>query len=97
MTPEKSAASASLKATATISPTESEIATVARQLSLGNGCPVGSHRKDWFFAKALFKNTLVAKCEDLLRRPAIPGWDTRSESEMLAGFREIGRWGKMNG
>jgi hypothetical protein len=54
MTPEKSAASASLKATATISPTEGEIATVARQLSLGNGCPVGSHREDWFSVKALF-------------------------------------------
>ena len=77
---------------ATVSLTESEIATVAYQLWLDNGRPVGSNQEDWFRAEAMLKNALVAKCEDLLRRPSIPRCDTRTESEMLVEFRWEGHW-----
>jgi hypothetical protein len=53
-----------VKPAATVSPTESEIATVTYQLWLDNGCPVGSHEEDWFRAEAMLKNALIAKCED---------------------------------
>src|ERR1039457_1622910 len=69
MMPERSTVSESVKTAATVSPTESEIATVAYQLWLNNGCPVGSDQEDWLRAEAmLLKNALVAKCEDLSRR-----------------------------
>ena len=42
--------------------------------------------------KAMLKNALVAKCEDLLRRPSIPRCDTRTDFEMLAEFRWAGHW-----
>ena len=49
--------------------------------------------EDRFRAEAmLLKNALVAKCEDLLRRPSTPRCDTRTESEMLAEFRWEGHW-----
>ena len=90
--PERSAVSESVKTAATVSPTESEIAAVAYQLWLDNGCPVGSDQEDWFRAEAMLKNALVAKCEDLSRRPSIPRCDTRTESEMVAEFRWEGHW-----
>ena len=82
-----------VKAIETVSPTESEIAIVAYQLWLDNGCPVGSDREDWFRAEAmLVKDALVAMSEDLSRRPSIPPSDTRTEYEMLAEFRYEGHW-----
>src|SRR5229473_3163856 len=87
MMPDSSTVTVSLKTAATVSPTESEIATVAYQLWLDNGCPVGSGQEDWFRAEAMLKNALVAKCEDLSRLPSIPRCDTRTESEMLCEFR----------
>jgi len=72
--------------------TEGEIATVAYQLWLDNGCRVGSDQEDWFRAEAMLKNALIAKCEDLARRPSIPRCDTRTESEMPADFRWEGHW-----
>jgi hypothetical protein len=44
--PERSTVSASVKTAATVSPPESAIATVAYQLWLDNGCPVGSDQED---------------------------------------------------
>lgn len=76
----------------TVSPIESEIATVAYRLWLANGCPVGSDQEDWLRAEEMLKNALVAKCEDLLRRPSIPRCDTRTDFEMLAEFRWAGHW-----
>ena len=90
--PERSAVSKSVKTAATVSPTESEIAAVAFQLWLANGCPVGSDQEDWFRAEAMLRNALVAKCEDLPRRPSILQGDTRDESAMLAEFRWRGHW-----
>ena len=90
--PERSAVSESVKTAATVSPTESEIAAVAFQLWLANGCPVGSDQEDWFRAEAMLRNALVAKCEDLPRRPSILQGDTRDESAMLAEFRWRGHW-----
>ena len=90
--PERSTVSASVKTAATVSPTESAIATVAYQLWLDNGCPVGSDQEDWFRAEAMLKNALVAKREDLSRRPSIPRCDTRTESEMPSEFLLEGHW-----
>jgi hypothetical protein len=92
MMPDRSTVTESLKTAATVSPTESEIATVACQLWLGNGCPVGSGQEDWIRAEAMLKNALVAKCEDLSRLPSIPRCDTRTESETLREFRWNGHW-----
>lgn len=59
--PERSTASESVKTSTTLSPTESQIATLAYQLWQDNGCPVGSDKEDWFRAEAMLKNTLVAE------------------------------------
>ena len=69
---ERSTVSEPAKTAATIGPTESEIATLAYQLWQDNGCPVGSDQEDWFLAKALLKNALVAKRQDLSERPIGP-------------------------
>jgi hypothetical protein len=45
-----------VRTAASISSTESEIAAVAYQLWLENGCSVGSGREDWFRAEAMLKN-----------------------------------------
>jgi hypothetical protein len=75
-----------------VNPTEQEIATAAYQLWLDSGCPIGSDREHWCQAEAmLLKNALVAKREDLSRRPSIPRCDTRTESEMVAEFT-LERW-----
>ena len=81
-----------MKPAATVSPTESEIATVAYQLWLANGCPGGSHEEDWFRAEAMLKNALIAKGQDLSRRLSVPRDDTRTEFERLAEFRWEGHW-----
>ena len=92
MMPERTTLSESVITAATVSPTESEIAAVAYQLWVHNGCRAGSDREDWFRAEAMLKNALIAKCEDLARRPSIPRCDTRTESEMPADFRWEGHW-----
>jgi Protein of unknown function (DUF2934) len=92
MPPERSAVSEFVKTAATVGLTEGEIATVAYQLWLDDGCPVGSHQKDWFRAEVMLKKALAAKCEDLLRRPSILRRDTRIESEMVVEFRWEGHW-----
>jgi len=90
--PERSTVSESVKTAATISPTESEIATVAHQLWLDKGCTIGSDQEDWFRAEAMLKNALVARCEDPSRRPSIPRRDPRTEPELLAEFSWEGHW-----
>jgi hypothetical protein len=92
MVAEMSSASESVKTAATVSPTESGIATVAYRLWLERGCPIGSDQEDWFRAEATLKNELVVKCQDLFTRPSIPRRDIRSESEMLAEFPWEGHW-----
>src|ERR1022692_742621 len=87
MLPESSTVSVSVKTAVTVSPTESEIATVAYQLWLDNGRPVGSDREDWFQAETMLKNALAAKCKD-----PIPRRDTRTDSEMMVEFRWNGHW-----
>ena len=52
-------------------PAKSEIATIAYQLWLDNGCPVGSDQEDWFRAEAMLNSALVAKCEEVSRPPSI--------------------------
>lgn len=90
--PEVGTVSESMKAGATVGPTESEIATAAYQSWLERGCPIGSDQEDWFRAEAMLQNALVLKCEDQLSRPSIPYCDTRTESEILAEFPWEGHW-----
>ena len=72
---------------------DAEIAAAAYQLWLDNGCPVGSDQENWFRAEAMLrKNALAAKCEDLSIRRSIPQRDTRTESEIPAGFEWEGHW-----
>jgi|SRR5271157_197081 len=90
--PETSAVSVSVKTAATLSPTESEISTVAYQLWLDNGCPAGSDQEDWLRAEAMLQNALMAKREALSRPSSIPRSDTRTNSEVLVEFRWEGHW-----
>jgi hypothetical protein len=92
MMPGMSTVFESVKTAATVSPTESEIATIAYQLWLERGCPIGSDQGDWFRAEETLKDALFAQREDPFRRPAIPCSDTRTESEMLAEFPWEGHW-----
>jgi len=80
-----------VKTAALVSPTESEIATVAYQLWLDSGCPIGSDQEHWFRAEAMLRNALDAKCADLSRRPSNPRRDTRTEFETVAEFT-LERW-----
>jgi hypothetical protein len=90
--PERSTVGECVKTAATVSPTENEIAAVAFQLWLANGCPVGADQEDWFRAEAMLRNARVAKCEDLSGRPSVPQSDTHAKFEMLAEFRWRGHW-----
>jgi hypothetical protein len=80
-----------VKNAGTVNPTQNEIATVAYQLWLEGGCPIGSDQEHWFRAETMLKGAPVAKREDLSRGPSIPGRDTRTESEMVAELT-LGRW-----
>src|ERR1022692_3919956 len=66
---ERSTANESVKTSTTLSPTESEIATLAYQLWQDKCCPVGSHKEDWFRAEAMLKNKLLKKGQDLSGGP----------------------------
>ena len=90
--PEMGTVSESVKTAATVSPTESEIATIAYQLWLVKGCPAGSEQEDWFQAEAMLKDALVVKREDQFKRTLISCCDTRAESEILAEFPWEGHW-----
>lgn len=93
MMPERSTAGKCVKTAATVSPpTEREIATIAYQLWLDNGCPVGSDQENWFRAEAMLNNGIVAKCKEVSRPPSISGCETRTESEMVVEFRWEGHW-----
>jgi hypothetical protein len=92
MMPERSTASESAKTSTTLSPTESEIATLAYQLWQDKGCPVGSHKGDWLRAEAMLKNKLVKKGQDLSGGRSVPRDDSRTELEMLIEFRWEGHW-----
>ena len=86
MVREKRPVSEPVKPAGIVSPTENEIATVAFQLWLDSGCPVGSDQEHWFRAEAMLTKSPVAKYGDLSRRPSIPRCDTRTESETVAEF-----------
>ena len=90
--PEGGTVSVSVKTAATVSPTASEIAIVAYQLWLDNGCPVGSDQEDWLRAEAMLRNALAAGREHLAGRPSIPRYVACTDSEMLVEFRWEGHW-----
>ena len=91
MVPKISTVSEPVKTAGIVNPTENEIATVAYQLWLDSGCPIGSDQEHWFRAVAMLRKALVAKCEDLFSRPSIACCDTRTQSEMVEEFTS-GRW-----
>jgi hypothetical protein len=77
-----------------VNPTENEIATLAHQLWVDSGCPIGSDQQHWFQAEALLRNALVVKCEDLSIRPSLLSY-TLTDSDMVAEFtseRWEGHW-----
>jgi hypothetical protein len=86
MIPARIAPGRSVKIAATVCPTESEIAVVAYQLWVNNGCPAGTDREDWYRAEAMLKDALLAKCEGPSRGASIPRF------EMLAELRFEGHW-----
>jgi len=88
MWPERAMVSDSVKATATVSPTEREIAAVAYLLWLHHGCPAGSDQEDWFRAETMLRNAFVTKSEDPPEPPSFP----RNESEMVVELRWSGHW-----
>jgi Protein of unknown function (DUF2934) len=96
MAPETSAVSEVTNPAKIIDPTDNEIATVAFQLWLDSGCPVGSDKEHWFRAEAMLRNTLMAKREELSTGSSIPRpRHTRAESEMAFEFsseRWDGHW-----
>lgn len=93
MMPEMNIVSGCVKTAATVSPpTKSEIATIAYQLWVDNGCPLGSEQEDWFRAEVILNSALVAKCEEASRRSSVSRCETRTESEMLVEFRWEGHW-----
>lgn len=80
------------KTAATAGPTEIEIANLAYQLWLDNGCRAGLDQEDWLLAEAMLKNAGVAKRDDLYRRPSGRRSDTGTDSEMPAEFGWEGHW-----
>lgn len=91
MMPEMNTVSESARTASSVSPsTESEIATVAYQLWLHRGCPIGSSQEDWFRAEAMLKNALL--WGDSFSRPLIPCCNPRTESEMVPEF-DLEVWG----
>ena len=92
MVPERSTELESVETAANVGPTESEIAAVAYQLWLNNGCPVGSGQEDWFRAEAMLRNALGAQRKGLPGHPSIPGCDTRAERVLQIEFRWEGHW-----
>jgi len=89
---ERSTVIESVKTSTTVSPTESEIATLAYQLWQDKGCPVGLDKEDWLRAEAMLKNQLVKKGQDLSGGPSVSRDYPRDELEMLIEFRWEGHW-----
>ncbi len=92
MIPERRTVRETVNPPAPVTPTESQIATVAHQLWLDRGCPLGSDQEDWFQAEAMLKNALATECEDLSRRPSIPRYETGAESEISVELWWEGHW-----
>jgi hypothetical protein len=82
----------SAKTTATVGPTDNEIAALAFQLWLDNGCPDGTDREDWSRAEAMLKKAFARAYESLSRGGSIPCSDPGAEYEILAEFRWEGHW-----
>jgi hypothetical protein len=53
-------------------------------LWLDSSCPIGSDQEHWFRAETMLTNALVAKRDDLSRRPSLPRCGIRSESKVVA-------------
>jgi hypothetical protein len=80
MAPETRAVSEPSKTAGIVNPTEDEIATLAYQLWLDSGCPLGSDKEHWFRAETMLRNAVVAECQD---RPIAR---IHAGSEMLSEF-----------
>jgi len=91
MVREMSTAGGPAKTAGIVSPTENEIATVAYQLWLDSGCPIGSDLEHWLRAEAMLRNALTPTLEDPSRCPPPPP-ATDTGSKMAAKFAWE-RWG----
>jgi hypothetical protein len=80
------------KAIAAVSPTDCEIAMVAYQLWLSDGCPVGLDQEHWFRAEEMLKHAFVGKRRDEFRRSSISRCDTGTQSGLLFEFGCKGHW-----
>ena len=92
MKPSAGALSESAKIEIIVGPNEGEIARIAYQLWLGNGCSIGLDQADWFRAEAMLRNGPVASDEDAPKCVTIPGGRARSNYEMAAEFQWVGHW-----
>jgi hypothetical protein len=90
--PERRAVSRFVEADTTARPTESEIATVAYQLWVDEGCPDGTDQADWFRAKAMLESALVASREGVWSRLSGSFGDISIEYEILAEYQGEGHW-----
>ena|ERR1035437_6637529 len=90
--PQRSTAGEAAETAASVGPTKSEIAALAFQLWLDNGCPDGTEQEDWSRAEAMLKTAFAAAYESLSRRPSTPAWDTGAEYEILAELQWEGHW-----
>ena len=71
--------------------TESEIAAVACQLWLDNGCPTGKDREHWFHAEAMLRRANASRWKDPSGCPLASGLHGTPESEAAIEF-PITRW-----
>ena len=69
-----------------------DTATLAYQLWLGRGGPIGSDQEDWFRSEATLKSAGAVTGEELFKRVSVPCCDTCTESEMPAEFLWDGHW-----
>ena len=89
MRPERTALGECVKTAVTVSLTESEIAAVAYQLWVDNGCTAGSDQEDWYRAEAMLK---VQQSPSAILAPSLKCW-----LRYDGGYLDIGRYGKANG
>lgn len=91
MVPEMRTASKPGKTVGIVKPTENEIATVAYQLWIDSGCPIGRDQEHWFRAEAMLLSALLETVQTFI--------DSRRSSKAWPSSdgKDIGRYGKENG
>lgn len=78
--------------TGTLTPSESDIAVVAFQLWLDNGCRLGSDQEDWFRAEAMLKHAFAAAWKAAPRPLALPDPVVPTQPQTRAALCWEGHW-----